>query len=180
MQNIPTISVHELKDKLASGATLLDVREFAEYAGAHIPNSQLVPLGEVCKNPQSAAREGEVFVLCRSGKRAQQAAAQLAQVPGCRPVVVEGGIEAWKGAGYPVERQKGPMALERQVRIAAGSLVLIGLLVPGARFISYFVGCGLVFAGVTDKCGMALLLAKLPWNKAPVHCPLQPKDQPSG
>jgi hypothetical protein len=85
------------------------------------------------------------------------------------PVVIEGGIEAWKQAGYPVRQEEGPLPLERQVRIAAGSLVLSGILldlvIPGARYFSAFVGAGLIFAGVTDGCAMGLLIAKLPWNR---------------
>lgn len=171
---IKKISVTELKQRLAGGACrLVDVREYPEYAEAHIHGAQLVPLGELKRNPRQAGDDGEVLVLCRSGRRATEAAEVLQRTGGYEPVVVEGGIEAWKQAGYPVGREKGPISLERQVRIAAGTLVLAGLLIPGAQPLSYFVAAGLIFAGVTDTCGMGLLLAKLPWNrrKSPATCP---------
>ena len=81
------------------------------------------------------------------------------------PVVVTGGIEAWKKAGHPIKSEKGPIALERQVRIAAGALVLTGLLVPGLGVIPYVVGAGLVFAGISNTCAMGMALARLPWNR---------------
>lgn len=159
-----TITVQELHEKLNSGgATLLDVREYPEFTGGHIAGARLMPLGELCAD-MSKAPAGEVFLICRSGRRAQTAAERLCESE-CCPVVVEGGIEAWKAAGLPLQTISGPISLERQVRIAAGSLVLLGLLAKRLRGVSYFVACGLIFAGVTDKCGMALLLAKLPWNK---------------
>lgn len=163
-------SVQELRERSErGGGTVLDVREYPEYAEAHLPGSRWVPLGDLKRKPELAGT-GEVLLLCRSGRRAREAAALLAGRPGVRPVVVEGGIEAWKQAGYPIRREKGPISLERQVRIAAGTLVLTGLILdtvlPGARFLSAFVGAGLIFAGITDTCAMGLLLAKLPWNRA--------------
>ena len=158
-------SVAELKRRLErGGAAILDVREYPEYAEAHLVGSRLVPLAELRQKPGLAGQEGEVLLVCRTGRRAQ-AAALLLQRGGVEPVVVEGGIEAWKQAGYPVQRAKGPISLERQVRIAAGSLILLGLLVPGLRFLPYFVGAGLIFAGVTNSCMMGLLLARLRWNR---------------
>jgi rhodanese-related sulfurtransferase len=146
---------------------LIDVREFPEYAEAHVAGSRLLPLGAL-RSGAGADLAGEVLLLCRSGRRAKEAAECLTG-RGVTPVVVEGGIEAWKQAGYPVRQEKGPMSLERQVRIAAGALVLSGILldlvIPGARYLSAFVGAGLIFAGVTDTCAMGLLVAKLPWNR---------------
>lgn len=165
---IQTCSVEEVRRRLEQGdCRLVDVREFPEYAEAHVVGSRLVPLGELRAGAGSDL-SGEVLLLCRSGRRAKEAAECLA-ARGATPVVIEGGIEAWKRAGYPVLREKGPISLERQVRIAAGSLVLTGILldlvVPGVRYLSAFVGAGLIFAGVTDTCAMGLLIAKLPWNR---------------
>lgn len=176
MSALKTCSVQELRERLERGCEVLDVREYPEYAEAHLPGSRLVPLGELKQRP-ALAGNGEVLLLCRSGRRAKEAAALLEGCPGVRPVVIEGGIEAWKQAGLPVRKERGPISLERQVRIAAGALVLTGLLldlvVPGFRFLSYFVGAGLIFAGVTDTCAMGLLIAKLPWNRRRVAatCP---------
>ncbi len=178
MSRVEICSVRELKRRVDQGDSVVDVREYPEYVEAHLPGSRLVPLGELRRDPQLAGT-GEVLLLCRSGRRAREAADLLAGRPGVQPVVVEGGIEAWKLAGYPTGKERGPISLERQVRIAAGALVLTGLLLdfllPGARYLSYFVGAGLVFAGVTDTCAMGLLLAKLPWNRASTHsaCPIR-------
>ncbi len=168
MSAVKTCSVQELKERPERGGRVVDVREYPEYVEAHLPGSRLVPLEALKRQPQLAG-EGEVLLLCRSGRRAREAAALLEGRAGVQPVIVEGGIEAWTRAGFPTRKERGPISLERQVRIAAGALVLTGLLldffVPGARFRSGFVGAGLVFAGVTDTCAMGLLLAKLPWNR---------------
>lgn len=165
---VQVCSVTEARRRLESGCALLDVREYPEWVEAHLPGARLVPLGELKKQPELGGA-GEMLVLCRSGRRAREAAELLAQ-SGARPVVIEGGIEAWKQAGYPVRKEgQGPISLERQVRIAAGALVIAGLLLdmvlPGARYLSLFVGCGLVFAGVTNTCAMGLLIARAPWNR---------------
>jgi rhodanese-related sulfurtransferase len=161
--------VAEARQRLEQGAVLLDVREYPEYTEAHVAGGHLIPLGELRQKPDLAGEAGEVLLLCRSGRRAKEAAEILEGHGRVQPVVIEGGIEAWKQAGYPVRTEKGPMSLERQVRIAAGALVLTGLLLdivlPGARFLSYVVGAGLIFAGVTNSCAMGMLLAKLPWNR---------------
>lgn len=166
MDTFRTCSVSELQTRIKNGtATLVDVREYPEYAEAHIEGAQLVPLGTLRQNPALAGDSGEALLLCRSGRRAGEAAKILREHGRVEPVVVEGGIEAWKKAGYPVNQQKGPISLERQVRIAAGTLVLTGLFVPGLRFVPYVVGAGLVFAGVSNSCAMGMLLARLPWNR---------------
>jgi rhodanese-related sulfurtransferase len=112
-----------------------------------------------------------VYLLCRSGQRATKAADKFAKEGFSQPVVVEGGTLAWIEANLPVTRgQTRVISLERQVRIAAGAIVLTGVLL--ARFVNFnfiwlsgFVGAGLIFAGITDFCGMGLLLARMPWNK---------------
>ena len=158
-------SVADAKQRLERGrCEVLDVREYPEYAEAHLAGSRLVPLGDLRQQPELGG-SGDLLVLCRSGRRAREAAEILELRGGARPVVIEGGIEAWKQAGYPIRREKGPISLERQVRITAGTLVLAGLLIPGALPLSYFVGAGLIFAGITNSCAMGLLLAKLPWNR---------------
>jgi rhodanese-related sulfurtransferase len=156
------------------GAAFLDVRTPAEYAGVHVAGSRNVPLSAL--NPKALLAEGivtrgePVYLICRSGGRAASAAGKFAREGFENVFVVEGGTESWQSAGLPVQRGAlRVISLERQVRIAAGTLVLTGLLL--ARFVnpwfiglSAFVGAGLIFAGITDFCGMALLLARLPWN----------------
>ena len=172
---IRSCSVDEARQRLERGTgVLLDVREYPEYLEAHLPGSRLLPLGDLKRQPELAGA-GEVLLLCRSGRRAREAAELLEGRAGVQPIVIEGGIEAWKQAGYLTRTEKGPISLERQVRIAAGALVLLGLLAPRLKPLSVFVGAGLVFAGVTDTCAMGLLLARLPWNQAKrgTSCPVK-------
>ncbi len=180
-----TITVLELSQRLAQepGLALVDVRTPVEYAEVHVPQAKLHPLDQL--NPAALAGTGAVakdrpvYLLCRSGQRATRAAEKFAAEGYGEPVVVEGGTLAWIEAGLPVERgEVKVISLERQVRIAAGSLVLIGSALawfvhPGFLAIPAFVGAGLVFAGVTDFCGMGLLLAKAPWNQ---RAPKPPSD----
>ena len=156
------------------GTALIDVRTAAEYAGVHVPGSRNVPLSGL--KPKALLAEGvvdlgaPVYLICRSGARADSAAIGFECEGFKHVVVVEGGTESWERAGLPVERGTiRVISLERQVRIAAGGLVLAGLLLarlvnPWFIGIAAFVGAGLVFAGITDFCGMALLLGRLPWN----------------
>jgi rhodanese-related sulfurtransferase len=162
---VPTITPQEARAKLDAGAKILDVREYPEWVERHIPGAKLVPLGDLKSEPQRGAIAPEVLTLCRTGRRATDAAQLLAEhnIPVC---VIEGGIEGWQNAGHKTQRaQGGPISMERQVRIGAGVLVLLGLLVPKLRFVSWFVPCGLIFAGITDYCGMAKVLGKAPWNQ---------------
>lgn len=165
------IQAQQLRADLDSGKslTLIDVRTPAEHGEVHIAGSQLMPLDRLDPAAVKAAA-GPCVLVCHSGKRSQQAYDKLTAA-GCQNLaVLEGGISAWESAGLPVNRGAKAISLERQVRIAAGSLVLIGVILgtwlhPGFYGLSAFVGAGLVFAGVTDWCGMGMLLAKLPWNQ---------------
>jgi rhodanese-related sulfurtransferase len=151
--------------------TVLDVRTPVEFLEVHVPQAANVPLDELTPTDLPCAKDQPVYLLCRSGQRAMKAAAKLAQAGFSQPVVVEGGTLAWVEAGLPVTRSAVKIiSLERQVRIVAGAIILAGVLLAhfvDARclWISGFVGAGLIFAGVTDFCGMGLLLAKMPWNK---------------
>ena len=172
-----TISPFELQKLLASQSDLplFDVRTPVEFAEVHVPQARNYPLDEL--DPQSFVQNGRVrkdqplYLLCRTDQRAIRAAEKFAKAGFAQPVVVEGGTLAWMESNLPVTLGKSRViSLERQVRIAAGSFVFIGVLlgwfVHRAFFgLPAFVGAGLVFAGITDFCGMGLLLAKLPWNK---------------
>lgn len=158
----------------AGRAVLIDVREPDEYAREHIPGARLVPLSRF--DPAELPREpGRAVVLqCRSGNRSREAAELAAArggAPGEEVYDLKGGILGWERAGLPVERRPGaPLPIMRQVQIAAGSLVLLGLLLawlasPWFALLSALVGAGLVFAGVTGTCGMASLLGRLPYNR---------------
>jgi rhodanese-related sulfurtransferase len=171
-----TVSPIELQKLLQTDPdlVLLDVRTSVEYAAAHVPRARNEPLHKL--QPKTLIDSGAlpdgraVFLLCHTGVRASKAAAKFAMSGQDRAVVVEGGTKAWIEAGLPVDRAAAPaISLERQVRIAAGSLVLAGVLLgwlvyPAFFGLSGFVGAGLIFAGITDFCGMGLLLARMPWN----------------
>jgi rhodanese-related sulfurtransferase len=172
-----SITPQSLGEKIAAGQDihLLDVRTAREYAQVHVPGAVLEPLETLqvarVKDLISSSAQAPLYILCHSGTRAKQAIARLQQAGVSRCVLVEGGTAGWILAGLPVERQAvKSISLERQVRIAAGLLVLAGtvlgaLVHPVILGLPAFVGAGLMFAGISDKCGMALLLAQMPWNR---------------
>ncbi|CAN5427441.1 rhodanese-like domain-containing protein [soil metagenome] len=150
---------------------LVDVREYAEFAGGRIAGAKLLPLGELEKRHAELDHAKPVYVMCRTGRRSSVAQRKLKSLGFTNVVNVAGGFEAWKKADLPFERdEKAPWALERQVRFTAGLLVLVGVLLsvfvhPYFVWLAGFVGAGLTFAGATDWCGMGMLLAKMPWNQ---------------
>lgn len=151
---------------------VIDVREYPEYAGGHVPQARLISLGQVTERLGELTKDRPILVLCKGGKRATMAAEKLLAAGYPQVTVVEGGTDAWITAGLPVEKiAKAPWALERQVRLAAGALVVIGLFIPPWPYLSAFVGAGLVFAALTNTCGMGMMLARMPWNKAGASCP---------
>jgi rhodanese-related sulfurtransferase len=171
-----TIPINECRRLLENGRALhiVDVRTPGEFARVHATGARLMPLDEL--NPQAIAAQrpaagDSVYVICHSGKRAAKACEHLLNAGLPNVYAIEGGTEAWEASGLPVERGTSRViSLERQVRIVAGSLVLAGAILawlvhPAFVGLSAFVGAGLVFAGVTDYCGMAMLLAKMPWNR---------------
>jgi rhodanese-related sulfurtransferase len=175
-QTETSISPRELQRRLAAGqsARQLDVRTPGEHAAAHVPGVELLPLDELDAAAFCRERGGAgapVYVLCQSGGRARRAIAKLerAGAQGC--VLVEGGTQAWIDAGLPVNRGASRvLPLMRQVQVTVGFLSAAGAalaLTVNAWFalIPLVLGCGLLFAGLTGFCGLALLLAKMPWNK---------------
>ena len=172
--SIPPSELHRL---LAEGAPaqLLDVRTPGEFAAAHVAGARLIPLDDLepaAFQQERGAEETPLYVLCQSGGRARKAIEKLqrAGVHGC--VLVEGGTQGWMDAGLPVERgQSNVLPLMRQVQITVGltSAAGAGLALavhPLFAVIPLFMGCGLLFAGLTGFCGLALLLAKMPWNRS--------------
>lgn len=182
-----TITPQQLHDLVKSGKSvdLIDVRTPVEYREVHVGFARNLPLDQLDPAKLLAERNGAgepLYVICRSGNRAKQACEKLLAAGGANVVNVEGGTQAWDQAGLPVIRGKKAISLERQVRIAAGAMVLTGALLghfahPAWIALSAFVGAGLMFAGITDTCGMGLILARMPWNQ--VKSPSSPK-QPSG
>ncbi|MDK3157885.1 rhodanese-like domain-containing protein [Kamptonema cortianum] len=172
---IQTKSPSSLSPDQLAELQLLDVRTPGEFRSVHAQFARLIPLDRLDAQTFFAesgfSPDKPIHILCQSGRRAQSAAEKLhaGGVKNC--IVIEGGTNAWVDAGLPVERgQNGVISIERQVRITAGAIVLAGVVLgffvnPGFFLLSGFVGCGLIFAGITDWCGMALLLGKMPWNK---------------
>jgi rhodanese-related sulfurtransferase len=151
---------------------LLDVRTPAEFRAAHISKAHLIPLDQLDAESFASTMglDRECVVVCQGGTRARKAAERLSATGMKRIAVLEGGLNAWIQAGLPVEREGRAISIERQVRIAAGTLVLFGttmgvFVAPAFHALSAFVGAGLIFAGITDWCGMGLLIAKAPWNR---------------
>ena len=156
------------------GALLLDVRSPAEFRSGRVQGAVNLPLENVTAESVRTLLAGNdqvpVLLLCASGGRARTAAQRLAS-SGLKTLVVQGGTNSCAQAGLPMDKDAGGMiSVERQVRIAAGALVATGVILgtwvhPSFYGLSGFIGAGLVFAGVTDWCGMGLLLARAPWNK---------------
>lgn len=155
---------------------VIDVREYPEFAAGHIAGSELVPLSTVAERCEAWDREGELTLVCRSGRRAEQARQELEARGFKRLRVLEGGIERWSAEGGRLESvERRPWSMERQVRAVAGSLVLLTMLLGWtvSRWFlagTAFVGAGLLFAGVSDLCMMASLLGKMPWNRQRARC----------
>lgn len=165
-------TVSELKEQLEKpNTTLIDVREFPEFASGRVPGAKLIPLGEIEKLYQEIDQNHTVYVICRSGKRSSEAQKKLRALGFSNVVNVTGGTEAWKAQNLPLEKDENAVwDLERQIRFVAGLLVFSGVMLaifihPYFIALSGFVGAGLVFSAVTNTCGMGLLLAKMPWNK---------------
>ncbi|MFF4738507.1 rhodanese-like domain-containing protein [Streptomyces sp. NPDC001262] len=154
--------------------TVIDVRTPGEYASGHLPGAHNIPLDQLDRAVhvlRRAALRGSLLVVCAAGDRSARACSRLA-AHGVSAATLTGGTTAWAGRGYDVDRPEGARAvwaMERQVRLAAGSLVLCGLLAgrrrPRARLLSTAIAGGLVFSALTDTCGMAQVLARLPWNR---------------
>ena len=176
LQTESSVSVRELQGRLAAGrpGRLLDVRTPGEYAAAHVPGAKLIPLDELDAAVFCRERGGDsapVYVLCQSGGRARRAIEKLARAGASGCVLVEGGTQAWIDAGLPVNRDSSRvLPLMRQVQIAVGFISAAGaafalMVNPLFALIPLIMGCGLLFAGLTGFCVLALLLAKMPWNK---------------
>ena len=150
---------------------LVDVREVSEVDALRVEGAMNLPLSRLSELAVRLDRGTPVYLLCRSGARAASAAAQLKKLGHHDIRVVRGGLDAWIASGKPVVRGESRVwSMERQVRFAAGMLVFIGTtagLILNRRwfFLPGFVGLGLMFSAVTDTCTMALVLARLPWNR---------------
>lgn len=180
---VTTISPRQLAELCKTRKIeLIDVRTPVEFRELHVAAARNVPLDKLDPAAVMQARNGSkhepLYLICRSGSRGRQACEKFLAAGFTNVLNVEGGTLACVECGLPVVRGKKTISLERQVRIAAGLLVLLGVLLgwlvhPALYGLSAFVGAGLVFAGITDTCGMGMMLARMPWNQitdAPTGC----------
>lgn len=174
---VTIISAEEAAEKLKQGAVLVDIREEDEYQREHIQGARLHSLSKLkvqAENLSATAEQAACVIFhCKSGMRTQGAADFLRQCCGRQQQVfiLEGGLQGWRKAGFAtlINRSK-PIEIMRQVQIAAGGLVLLGVVLghfvaPMFYWLSAFVGAGLMFAGISGFCGLARLLALMPWNR---------------
>ncbi len=175
MNEISAVEFHELMKKADGPVEVIDVRTPGEFQEVHLNCARNISLdrlepSDFSKKGLSKVDETPIYFICKSGARGKMACEKL-EKQGIRNVVnVMGGTDACLEHGFEVTRGKSVMSLERQVRIAAGTLILMGVLLgfavhPGFFGLSGFVGAGLVFAGLTNTCGMGMLISKMPWNQ---------------
>ncbi len=167
---LPTINPQAARRLIDQGAILVDIRELDEHRRERVPGARHEALSRLAAIDAGEARA--IVFHCRSGARTQANAQRLAEAATCDAYILEGGIEAWRKAGLPVAADRSqPIEIMRQVQITAGGLVVLGAVLavtvaPAFIALSAVVGAGLVFAGVSGWCGMAKLLALMPWNRA--------------
>lgn len=173
LQEINAVTLKKWLDNKV--ALLIDVREPGEFAAEHIPGAKLMSLSSFNPTIIRQDTDKKIVLQCQSGRRSARAAQKMFDL-GFREVFhLQGGLPTWKAAGYPTNvNRNAPISMFRQVQIVAGSLVLLGTILgafvsPWFLMLSGFVGAGLVFAGITDTCAMAMLLAKLPYNQPAVN-----------
>ena len=169
------ITAQEAKELIESGgcSLLVDVRTHAEFRASHLPGAQNIPLDELEQKigDQVKDKDTTLYLMCSCGNRSGKGCEEMEQMGYHNVISIEGGMIEMKRLGMNIVEETHPtISIERQVRITAGSLVLLGLLLgfglhPGYFIISAFIGTGLVFAGITNTCGLGLLLARMPWNK---------------
>lgn len=169
--SLKTIAPQVIHEQLKQGAILVDIRSADEYAHEHIKEARHIPLDRLTADTTLLSGETAVVFHCRAGHRTQMNAGILQACAAGDVYILEGGLDAWKKAGLPVIRNASqPLELQRQVQIAAGSMVVLGT-VLGATLSPWFfllcglIGAGLVFAGVSGFCGLARVLMKMPWNR---------------
>jgi rhodanese-related sulfurtransferase len=177
-----TVAPTELHKRICEGATvdLVDVRTPKEFQSGHVLQARNVPLDQLAPEhvvaERTAAPSEPIYLICKSGLRARQAADKFVATGRRNVVLVDGSMEGWRAEGLPVHSTRKFISVDCQTRIAVGTMVLLGialalLVSPGFLVISGFAGCGLIFAGLFDSCPLANVIARMPWNYGvPVAC----------
>lgn len=170
-----TIRVETLKNLLnedsAADTLIVDVRTRGEYRAEHILGVSNIPLDELNQHADQLQKYRHIYVHCASGNRSRQACQKLNELGLDNIVNVEGGMNAWKEAGFPYTSDKpGVIPIMRQVQLVTGALVLLGILLallvhPNFVYLSAFVGVGLIYAGASGNCLMGELLGRMAWNR---------------
>jgi rhodanese-related sulfurtransferase len=169
-----SISVHDaqgLINEQNSHCILLDVRSPSEYRSVHAKSAINIPLENISSSDTiEQLKNKKVICICQSGSRGKKAVETLSSLGITNVTNVEGGTTAWVNSNLPITKGERSISMERQVRITAGAIVLLGALAAAILstyfiIIPIFVGSGLLYSGITDTCGMALILSRCPWNK---------------
>ena len=168
VRELDVITARELLEQ--GQADLIDIRDGGEREQLRIPESRWMPLTGLAAGLKGDPDKGIGIFHCQSGRRTHNNKGQLAGVGYAETYVLNGGIKAWKEAGYPTESEKHAIPIMRQVQIVAGSLVVLGVLLgiwvnPWFYTLSGFVGAGLMYSGISGWCGMAMMLGRLPFNR---------------
>lgn len=174
--SISTITAFQAQQKIAEGAVCIDIRQAEEFLREHIQGAVCTPLAQLQATglPEQAKNSNCIIFYCKSGGRTGSACNQLVALntEGNREIfLLQDGLNGWKSSGFLTEKnQSQPIEMQRQVQISAGSLILLSMLLgtfinPLFYILATFVGAGLMFAGISGFCGMAIFLAKMPWNK---------------
>jgi rhodanese-related sulfurtransferase len=172
-----SISATTLSSLSKSGTVhLIDVRTPAEFGALHARGAVNIPLDKLEPSALAHCNGDAVYLICKSGIRARKAMDKLAESGFSNTFEVEGGTDAWLGAKLPVQKGRKALGLEQQVRIIVGGMALTGAGIvlagqPAGLALVAMMGMGLVYAGITDTCGLAMLIAKAPWNQNVRACP---------
>lgn len=170
-QEIEFITAPQAKERLDKGGwQVLDVRTPDEYKSMRMMPSVNIPMDSLASQLSQLTGDKKWIVSCRSGNRATLAAGMLLAAGLQNFCVSKDSLNGWLKAGYPVVREKVPVSLERQVRMIAGGLVALGTVLAiffskWFLIIPLWVGCGLLYAGISNSCMMGMMLMKLPYNK---------------
>ena len=172
MATIHTISAAEAKKLLDSDeAVLIDVREPAEHRSEKIPGAHNIPLSQIRSEHVKSQPKQKIILHCKAGKRSREACSKIISDLEFDIYSIDGGIDAWSASGMDIEKGSASiLPLDRQVQLTIGIMIVIGLalfkfVTPYGLLLPLIASLGLINAGLTGWCGLAKVLALMPWNK---------------